>query len=361
MSARRGWFAAAQAALLALALAACAGTADPGAAPTAPVSSSPTSSPSAPAPEPTPEPTAERTTFRIATLKGPTTMGLVELMDEAAQGTARHDYQVTVYGTPDEVLPKILQGDVDVALVPANLASVLYAKTGGDGGAKVKVAAINTLGVLQVLEAGDTVHAVADLRGHTILSTGKGASPQYVLEHVLTEAGLDPTKDVTIEYLSEATEVAARLAATPGAVAVLPQPYATVVTKQAEGVRVAIDLTDAWADVTPSRLVTGVVVVRTPFLAEHRAAFDEFLADYRASTQFTNEHPDEAGALIAAAGIVPAAAVATAAIPASHVTYIDGADLRTDLDGYLAVLFAANPASVGGALPGDDFYYTPGG
>ncbi|GCE77942.1 ABC transporter substrate-binding protein [Cellulomonas biazotea] len=325
-----------------------------GCASSTPPAAEPSAAPSTAAATPT---AAERTTVRVASLKGPTTMGLVGLMDDAARGTARHDYQVTVYGTPDEVLPKVLQGDVDVAMVPANLAAVLHAKTVGTAG-EVQVAAVNTLGVLHVVEVGDTVRTLADLRGRTVYSTGKGASPQFVLEHLLTTYGLDPATDLTVTYVSEATEVAARLAAEPGAVAVLPQPYVTVVTAQVPGARAAIDLTDAWADVTPDApLVTGVVVVRSQFATEHPAAFDEFLDDYAASTRFTNEHPDEAGVLIAAAGIVPAAAVATAAIPGSHITYLDGPQMRAALDGYLGVLFAADPASVGGALPGDDLYH----
>lgn len=346
LRASRLFVAAAAAAAL---LAGCAGSPGPGAAPEPGTpSATPTATASA-----TPT-AAERTAFRIASLKGPTTMGLVGLMDEAAQGEARHDYEVTMYGTPDEVVPKVLHGEVDVALLPANLAAVLHAKSQG----AVQVAAISTLGVLHVVEVGDTVHSIADLRGRTVYSTGKGATPQYVLEHLLTQSGLDPATDVTVEYLSEATEVAARLAAEPDAVGVLPQPYATVAVGQVPGARAALDLTEEWAAVAPgSQLVTGVVVVRTAFAQEHPAAMAELLDDVAESARFTNEHPDEAGELIAAAGIVPAAKVATAAIPASHITYIDGAAMRDALDGYLRVLHAADPASVGGAVPGEDFYY----
>ncbi|MGY4643980.1 ABC transporter substrate-binding protein [Cellulomonas sp. URHB0016] len=351
MSRRLGRALAASVAVAAL-LAGCASSTTAGSQPAA--SGTPSASPTS---APTPV-AAERTTFRIASLKGPTTMGLVGLMDDATAGRARHDYQVTVYGTPDEVVPKVLHGDVDVAMVPSNLAAVLAAKSSG----AVQVAAINTLGVLQVVEVGTTVHALTDLRGRTLYTSGKGASPQYVLEHLLVANGLDPATDLKVEYLSEPTEVAAHLAAEPGAVAVLPQPFVTVVTTQVPGARAALDLTDEWATVSPdSQLVTGVVVVRRAFAAEHKAALDEFLADYAASTRFTNDRADEAGALIAAAGIVPAAPIATAAIPGSHITYIDGAAMQAALSGYLSVLYAADPASVGGALPGDDFYYRADG
>ena len=297
----------------------------------------------------------ERTTVRIASLKGPTTMGLVKLMSDATAGTAAEDYKVTMYSTPDQVVPLVAQGTVDVALLPSNLAAVLYAKTKG----AVQVAAVNTLGVLDVVENGTSVHSLADLRGKTVVTSGKGASPEYVLNYLLRQDGLVPGTDVTIDYRSEPTEVAAVLAATPGAVGMLPQPFATVLTTSHPTIRDVVQLSDEWNKVTSgtSQLVTGVLVVRKQFATEHPGAVKQFLDDYKVSTAFTNEHPDQAAPLIVQAGIVPSAAVAVAAIPASHVVDLEGADMRTALGGYLKVLFDADPASVGGALPGDDFYY----
>lgn len=304
-------------------------------------------------------------TVRIASLKGPTTMGLVHLMSEAEAGTTVPDaadpvYQVTMYASPDEVVPKVAQGEVDVALVPANLASVLYHRTAEDPEAAVQVLAANTLGMLEVLESGETIDDVADLAGRTIYSTGKGASPELVLEHILSENGIDPQTDVTVEYRSEPTEVAGILTTTPGAVGVLPQPFVTVLQAQHPEIRTALDLNDAWNEVSPdSEMVTGVAIVRRAFAQEHPQAVADFLADYEASTAFTNDHPDQAAPLIVAAGIVPSEAVAVAAIPRSHIVFIDGAELRSILGGYLEVLAAGDPASVGGSVPGDDFYYDP--
>jgi len=304
----------------------------------------------------TPSPTAaaEPATIRIASLKGPTTMGLVKLMSDAEAGTATHDYQVTMYGTADEVVPQVVQGEVDVALVPANLASVLYNRTEG----AVQVAAVNTLGVLYVVENGETVQGVEDLRGRTVYSTGKGTSPEFVLNHILAGNGIDPGTDLTVEYKSESTELAVLLAEGADVVAVLPQPYVTIVQAQNPAVRVALDLTEEWDAVSPdSGLVTGVVVVRREFAEQNAAAFGDFLDDYADSTAFTNSNIPEAAALIAAAGIVPQPAIAEKAIPACNITFIDGSEMRAKLEGYLQVLFEANPESIGGALPGDDFWY----
>lgn len=340
---------AAGATLLIAALAGC-GTSPAEPAPSAPAEGATSTA--------TAEPVAERTTVRIASLKGPTTMGLAGLMDAAEAGEGAQDYDVTMYGTPDEIVPQLLQGQVDVALIPANLAAVLYNRTAESGAPGIQVAAINTLGVLEILEAGDTIGGIEDLAGRTVYSTGKGTTPEYVLNYLLTSNGLDPANDLTVEYRSESTEVAAVLAAEPGAVGVLPQPYATVLKTQNPDVRTALSFTEEWAAVTEdSQLVTGVVVVRTQFAEENGDALGDFLDDYRASTAFTNENPAEAAVLIAEAGIVPAAPVAEAAIPASNITYIDGAELERYLDGYLQVLFDADPASVGGSVPGDDFYH----
>lgn len=312
-------------------------------------------------PSPEPEPTEEPTTVRIASLKGPTTMGLVGLMRDAAAGVTEQDYDVQVYGSPDEVVPLVSQGQVDVALVPANLAAVLYNRTLTDEGGQVQVAAINTLGVLGILENGEEVHSIADLAGRTIYASGKGASPEYVLRYLLQAHGIDPDTDVTLEWRSEHAEVAAVLLSTPGAVGMLPQPFATSTQAQSPTVRPALDLTEEWDAVVEdgSQLVTGVAVVRTAFAQEHPQALAAFLADYEASTAFTNDSPEEAAALVVEAGIVPAAPIAQAAIPGSHVVFIAGDELRATLSGYLQVLFDADPASVGGAMPGDDFYYAP--
>jgi len=300
---------------------------------------------------------AEPVTITIASLNGPTTMGLVKLMDDAKAGTAAENYVPTMYGSPDEVVPLIAQGKVDVALIPSNLAAVLYNKTKGTD-AEIQVVAANTLGVLDLVESGDTIKSVADLKGRTIYISGKGASPEYILNYVLAKNGLTPGTNVTVEYLSEHTEVAARVAAEPGAIAVLPQPLVTVVETKNPAVRTALSLTDEWATASNgSPLVMGVVVVRKAFAEENPAAFATFLTDYQASTAFTNAHPAEAAPLIVAAGIAPSDAVAEAAIPESNIVYLAGPELRQALGGFLDVLFAANPKSVGGSVPGDDFYF----
>ena len=291
---------------------------------------------------------------KVGSLKGPTSMGLVYLMDQAEKGEAANNYEFTMVATADELLPSMVSGDLDIVLVPANVASVLYNKT--EGG--VSVIDINTLGVLYMVSGDNTIQSMEDLKGRTIYLTGKGTTPDFVLQYLLKENGL--TADVTLEYKSEATEVAAVLTETPEVIGVLPQPYVTAACAQNENLSVVLDLTQEWAAVQGeggSSLVTGVTVVRNAFLEENEAAVDKFLEEHAASAAYANEHVEEAAELVAAAGIIEKAPVAAKAMPNCNITYIDGADMKTALSGYLEVLFEQDASSVGGSLPGDDFYY----
>ena len=304
----------------------------------------------------------EAVTVRIGSLKGPTSMGLVYLMDQADKGETANNYKFTMTAAADELLPSMISGDLDIVLIPANVASVLYNRT--EGG--VSVIDINTLGVLYMVSGDDTIQSMEDLKGKTVYLTGKGTTPDYVLQYLLKENGLTET-DVALEYKSEATEVAAVLAESPESIGVLPQPFVTAACAQNEELSVVMDLTEQWdavqdvdgstQDGIKSRLVTGVTVVRNGFLDEHKAAVDKFLEEHEASAVYANEHVEEAAELVATAGIIEKAPVAVKAMPQCNITYIDGDDMRMALSGYLAVLAKQDASSVGGGLPGYDFYY----
>jgi len=294
--------------------------------------------------------TADGTTVRIGSLKGPTSMGLVALMN--SEDTA-NDYEYTVEATADAITPALIRGELDIALLPANLAAVLYNKTEG----VLQVIAINTLGVLYIVENGDSVQSVADLKGKTIYSTGQGTTPEFALNYILEKNGLDPQTDVNIEFKTEAAEVASAMLADAATVAVLPQPYVESVVMQNENVRVALNLTDEWDKVGEgSAMVTGVAVVRRAFYEENPEAVEAFLTEYAASTAYVNENPAEASVWIQELGIVANAAIAEAAIPACNIVCITGDEMKTKLSGYLTALYDQNPEAVGGTLPGEDFY-----
>lgn len=304
------------------------------------------------------ESAADPIDVNIAALKGPTAMGMIKFMDDADNGALTdNNYNFAICAAADEITPKLIQGEYDIAAVPANLASVLYNNT--EGG--VEVLAINTLGVLYIVENGDSVQSVADLAGKTIYASGKGATPEYALNYILSSNGIDPEKDVTIEWKSEHAECLSALLADEDGIALLPQPFVTTAQTKSENLRVALDLTTEWDALqkdsqSPSALITGVVVARKAFIEENPDAVKAFLSHYKDSVDYVLANTDDAAALIGKYEIVTEE-VAQKALPACNITYIDGAEMKEKLSGYLSVLMDQNAQAVGGALPADDFYY----
>lgn len=298
---------------------------------------------------------AEKADVNVTVLAGPTGMGAAKLMNDNAEGKAANNYSFTVSTAPDEVTAAVISGSTDIAAVPTNLASVLYNKTGGE----VQVLAINTAGVLYMLENGDSIQSVADLRGKTIYASGQSATPEYVLDYILSKNGIDPETDVDITYVAEHSELASLMSSGDVSLGMLPEPNVTAVTSANSGVRVALNMTEEWSKVCEdgSALVMGCVIARKEFIDAHPDAVKSFLKEYKASIEYVNSNNAEAAQMIADQGIVAKAEVALKALPNCNIVYVDGSELKTQLSGFLGVLYSANPASVGGAIPDDAFYY----
>ena len=338
----------AMALLMALSLAACGSSGSTSAASSAPSSAAQSSAASQEA-----EPAAPAS-FRIAALKGPTAMGLSYLMDQSDKGEeTANDYTFTLAGAADEVTPGLIKGELDMACVPANLAATLYQKTEG----QVQVLAVNTLGVIYIVENGNAVQSMADLAGKTIVASGKGSTPEFGLRYLLQQNGLDPDTDVAIEWKSEHSECVAALASGAATIALLPQPFVTVARTKLPDLRVALDLTAEWdALENGSTMITGVVVGRKDAVEANPGAVDAFLAEYNESVEWVNANVADAAAIIGNYGIVDAA-VAEKALPYCNIVCITGRPMQEKLSGYLDVLYQQEPASVGGAVPAEDFYY----
>lgn len=306
------------------------------------------------------EKTAEPVEMNIMALKGPTAMGMVKFMSDSDSGKLddENTYHFEIAASADEVTPKLVQGEADIAAVPANLASVLYNNTKG----KVQVLAINTLGVLYIVENGNTIQSAADLKGKTIYASGKGSTPEYALDYILSSNGINPDTDVTIQWKSEHSECVAALASDPSGIAMLPQPFVTTAQMKNPNIRVALDLTEEWDKIQAdqkekSALLTGVVVARTDFVKENPEAVESFMKHYEDSVEYVNKNTDDAAKLVGSYDIVTEE-VAKKALPECNIVFIDGKDMKEQLSGYLAVLNEQNPQSIGGALPKDDFYYS---
>lgn len=293
---------------------------------------------------------SERTTIRIGALKGPTSMGLVKLLEDNEQSKTINDYSFTMAASADELTPLFLRGDLDVIAVPANLAGVLYNKSNKE----VKLAAINTLGVLYIVSTpNQKIETLSDLESKTIYATGKNTMPEAVLNYILNENSIE---NCDIQFRSEPTEIVTLLKSSESGIAMLPQPFVTVAQTQIPGLKISFDLTNEYRKVSGLDLITGVLLVRKEFVEKNEKAFKVFLEEYEKSTLFSQTNISEASLLIEKAGIVKAA-VAEKALPYCNIVCITGNEMKEICKEFFAVLYNYNPAYVGGSLPDDELYF----
>ena len=285
-------------------------------------------------------------TPKVMALKGPTGMGMSQLLD----GGGEQSYEITLTSAPDEVVSAFVSNSVDIAAVPINLASTLYNKLDGD----MQMLAVNTLGVLYILENGDSIETISDLEGKTIHATGQASTPEYILNYIIEKNDL---KDVTIEYHADHSELATLMAAGDVEIGMLPEPHVTASMAKNDELRIALDLTEEWENVSDAELAQGCIVARKSFIEENPAVISTFLTDYEASVSFTNENKEDAAKIIEEYGIMAKAALAVKAIDNCNIVCLTGEEMKSTAIGMFEVLFDANPKSIGGALPAEDFYY----
>lgn len=290
-------------------------------------------------------------TVRIAALKGATTIGLVHLMDDVQKGKSDKNYEFTMYTQGSDIMAAMVAGDIDIGLVPSNVACVMNTKV--EGG--VAVIDINTLGVLECVTGDETVAGIADLEGKTVYATGQGATPEYTIRYLIDQ---NKVHNVTLEFKSEPTEIVSILAQDKNAVAILPQPFVTAAIASTEGLKSAFTLDEEWGRVNSDcKIVTGVTVASNKFLSDNRAAVDEFLEAHADSARRALEDVDKTASLVVEQGIIAKEPLAQKAIPNCNIVCITSPELRQTLEGYLKILYEQDPKSVGGSLPDDSFYY----
>jgi NitT/TauT family transport system substrate-binding protein len=299
-------------------------------------------------PEEMPEPIA----VSVAGLKGPTSMGMIQLIDGTLPNLKGYDSSYMSYGAPDELIGKILTKEVQIAAVPTNMASLLYNKTEG----AVQLLAVNTLGVIHVVGKND-VSTLEDLKGKTLYVSGKGATPDFALNYMIESMGL--SEEIDVQFYADHASLSQAVIAGTVDYAVLPEPFVTQVVQKSESVDFLIDLNTVWAEATQgeSELAMGCLVIDRTFADENPEYVEAFLKDYSASVAWVNENPVEAGVLIEKHAILPSADLAAAAIPSCAIVYKSATDAKNGIDAFLEILYGYNPASVGGELPDESFYY----
>lgn len=293
--------------------------------------------------------------MNVYVLSGPTGIGAVNLWAKSDSGNTQNKYHFSCVSANDEIVAAVSKGDADIAAVATNMAAALYNKTDGN----VEVIAVNTLSVLSMLAKNDEIKSLDDLKGKDIYAPGQGANPEYILRYILSGNGIDPDKDVNIHFVAEGSELMSVWASDPSAVILAPQPVATsLLVNNKDDAKVIFDMSDEWNKIADdSKLMMGCAIVRKDYLKEHPDAVKLFLEEYKESVMTAVNDPESTGTLCESYGIIPKAAIATKAIPSCGLTFVTGAEMKNDLSGYLSVMFNANPKSVGGSLPADDFYY----
>lgn len=289
----------------------------------------------------------------VACIKGPTGVGMVQLMDNAEKGNGENNYNFKVVSSADEISGKIISGEINIASVPTNLAAKLYNKTQG----KIVMLAVNTLGVLSIMENGNTIKSVADLKGKTIYSTGKGSNPEYILRHILKENGLDPDRDVKLQFLAANDELVASLVSGKAQVALVPEPAASTVNAKKSTVNKVLDVNEEWEKISDSKLMMGCIVALKSYVEANSDAVKSFLKEYKASVEFAENNIQNTAELCEKYGIIPSRQVAEKAIPDCNLTFATGKEMQNSIRGYFEVLLNADKMSIGGNMPKEDFWY----
>ncbi len=299
------------------------------------------------------EGTKEPTDVTIAGLKGPTSIGMIQLIDSKPLDGDHYNVEYIVEGSPDNLIGKIINGEIDIAAVPTNAASVIYNKTEGD----IQFLALNTLGVIYVVGTED-VNSIADLAGKNVAISGKGATPEYAFNYLLEKNNV--ADSVNAEFLLDHSSLAQTVIAEDNKIAVLPQPFVTQVMMNNPNVEILIDLNEEWKKATDgeSVLAMGCLIVNTKFAEEHPYFINEFLNEYKSSVEWVNNNYEEAGQLVEKNGILPNAKLAENAIPNCSIVYMDAQEAKDEVQSFLSILHDFNPDSVGGKLPDEDFYYS---
>ncbi len=298
------------------------------------------------------QPLYESVDMSVACMTGPTGIGMAKLMADNEAKTAANNYTFTVASAATEITAKFLKGEINIASVPTNVAATLFNKSNG----KVKMLAVNTYGVLSILENGNTIKSIEDLKGKTIYSTGEGQNPEFILKYILTENGIDPEKDLTINFVSS-EDLVAKLISGEAQIAMAPEPAATTVMVKNQSLNRVLSINDEWAKVSDTQLMMGCVIALDTYVEQNPAAVKKFLEEYEASIKFAVKNIDEAATYCATYGITASDVIAKKAIPTCNLCYVTGNDMKNNVNGYFNVLYNADPQSVGGKLPTDDLYY----
>ncbi len=297
----------------------------------------------------------------VAVLRGPTAIGMIKLIDEkyAPEGS---QLEYVMEQSPEVLSAKLLNGELDFATIPTNMAANLYNK-----GVGYQIAGVNVWGVMYVVSNGGNISTWNDLKGKEISCTGQGAVSDLVFKYLLMKNGIDPNKDVHLTYIAAPAELAQAAIAGKIQISVLPEPWVTNVLAQNKNLKIALDLQKEWTvlnapadkkqETEKQAYAQTCLVVKKEFAQAHPEIVKQFLSECEQETEWINTHPSEAGKLVEKHQLGLTASAAQASIPRCNLSWADAGKARPAVETFLKVLMNYSPQSVGGKLPDDAFYY----
>jgi len=297
---------------------------------------------------------AKQVSVTVAGLAGPTSIGMIKLINEKALNSAQYAVNYEVDAAPDVLTGKVISGEVQIAALPTNSAAVLYNKTKG----KIEFLAQNTLGVLYLVgKDSSRIGSLKDLAGKTVAISGKSGVPEYAVDYILSKAGIKDS--VTLNFLPDHATTAQALLGGKAELAILPQPFVTQVLAKDPSMKILLDLNKEWDSAAggQSALSMGCLVVSKDFADANPEFIADFLKQYAASVDYVNKNPADAAKMVADAGIISSVEVVEKAIPYCNIVYKNAQDAKSEINGFLKVLYEFDPSSVGGTMPDDGFYY----
>lgn len=295
---------------------------------------------------------AEPLQLTVAGLKGPSSIGMLRMIESEPVFGEDVETEYQIVDEPQLMIARIMSGEADIAAVPINLAAVLYNK-----GAPYRLGAVTGDGLLHIVSSREDIGSVEDLKGKRIYCIAQGSTPEFVLRYVLEKSGIDPDTEVELDFSFDHVAIAPQLIAGKVDLAVLPEPFVSIVASKNPAVQPVIDLQQVWAELsgTGDTYPITATLVRNSLYREHPEALKAFFAAYRESIDWANANPAEAGGLAGKYMEMPAPIIAKA-MPRLNLRYQSPREARSRVEELYQVFHGFAPASVGGTIPGDEFY-----
>jgi|LGOV01.1.fsa_nt_gb NitT/TauT family transport system substrate-binding protein len=295
----------------------------------------------------------DKTFIKVAAPIGSPTLSIIKMFKDSLMIGSNTEVAYECVKSPDLMASKIMSGEIDIALVPSNLAIKMYNK-----GIDYKYAATGVWGVLYIISSED-ITTWEDLKGKEINIIGRGLTPDIVTRYLLKANGLEPDKDVKFNYVNGASELAQLFISGESTLSIMPEPMLSKVMMKKCDTKIVLDLQEEWTKVSGNNdsYPQAGIFIKNELIENHPELVEEFLLKYEESIKWVNENPSLAGEYSEEFKTGLNAELVKKAIKRSNISYKNAIDSEKALISYYEVLLNFSPDTIGGKLPDDNFYY----